>query len=235
MQKEKITAIVLAGGSGKRMGASCKKQYMLLAERPLLYYSLYAFEKSPADEIVLVTNEADYCRQQIIQKYGFQKVTRIVPGGAERYHSVYAGLTAAADSRYVLIHDGARPFLTQDIINRSIEAVRLHGACIVGMPVKDTVKIADKENFAAKTLPRDNVWQIQTPQTFSYPLILDAYQSIINKIPEGVTITDDAMVLEYSGYTKIKLIFGSYQNIKITTSEDLLIAESFLKNREQGC
>lgn len=229
MQKEKITAIVLAGGSGNRMGAACKKQYMLLAGRPLLFYALDAFEISPVDEIILVSNEPDFCRQQIIQKYNLQKVTQIVPGGEERYHSVYNGLAAAAGSRYVLIHDGARPFLTKDIINRSIEAVRLHQACITGMPAKDTIKIADPEGFAAQTPSRDTVWQVQTPQTFSYPLILKAYQSIMKKMPEGIAVTDDAMVLEHTGGTKIKFILGSYQNIKITTPEDLLIAEAFLK------
>ncbi len=229
MKNEKITAIVLAGGSGKRMGAACKKQYMLLAGRPILFYALSAFEKSAADEIILVTNEPDYCRQQIIQKYKLQKVTQVVPGGAERYHSVYNGLIASAGSRYVLIHDGARPFVTEDILKRCIESVKLHQACITGMPAKDTIKIADAEGFAAQTPARDTVWQIQTPQAFSYPLILEAYQKILNKMPEGIVITDDAMVLECTGFTGIKLIQGSYRNIKITTPEDLLIAESFLK------
>lgn len=226
MQKDKITAIVLAGGSGKRMGGDCKKQYMLLAGKPILYYSLKVFQESCVDEIILVTNEKEYCQKEIIQKYHLDKVTQIVPGGAERYHSVYAGLSAIKECDYVLIHDGARPFITQDIINDSIAAVKEHSACVVGMPVKDTIKIADDRNFAKDTPDREKVWQIQTPQTFSYPLILDAYQKVLAEKPAG--ITDDAMIIEYGNYAKVKMIPGSYENIKITTSEDMIIAEAFL-------
>ncbi len=230
MQKDKITAIVLAGGSGKRMGGSCKKQYMLLADHPVLSYSLKTFQKSCVDEIILVTNEKEYCHKEIIQKYHIDKVTNIVPGGAERYHSVYAGLLAAGECSYVLVHDGARPFLTQEMINASIEAVKEYHACAIGMPVKDTIKIADKENFAIKIPARESVWQIQTPQTFSYSLLLKAYQKVLAEQPEG--ITDDAMVIEYGGYTKVKLIRGSYENIKITTPEDMTIAEAFLNRSD---
>lgn len=226
MQNEKVTAIVLAGGSGARMGAACKKQYMLLAGRPLLFYALHAFEQSAVDEIVLVTNEADYCRQEILEKYQIGKVKKIVPGGAERYHSVYAGLLAAEGSRYVLIHDGARPFVTQDIIREAAEGAKRYRACAVGMPVKDTVKIADENGFAAQTPRRDTVWQMQTPQAFSYPLILKAYERVRKENPEG--ITDDAMVVEYAGDAKVKLLRGSYRNIKITTPEDMALAKCFL-------
>lgn len=223
MRNEKITAIVLAAGSGSRMGASCKKQYMSLAGKPLLYYALQAFFKSGVDEIVLVTNEADYCRREIIEKYQIGKVARIVPGGAERYDSVYAGLLASEGSGYVLIHDGARPFVTQEIIQASIEAVKIYGACAVGMPVKDTVKIADTDGFVIQTPKRDSLWQIQTPQSFSYTLIRRAYENLLAKRPEG--ITDDAMAVEYGGYAKVKLLQGSYRNIKITTPEDMIVAE----------
>lgn len=226
MQKDRITAIVLAGGSGKRMGGDCKKQYMLLDGKPILYYSLKIFQESSVDEIVLVTNEEEYCQKEIIQKYHLDKVTQIVPGGAERYHSVYAGLLAIKECDYVLIHDGARPFITQDIVNGSIAAVKEYSACIVGMPVKDTIKIADDRNFTKDTPAREKVWQIQTPQTFSYPLILDAYQKVLAEKPAG--ITDDAMIIEYGNYAKVKMIPGSYENIKITTPEDMVIAEAFL-------
>lgn len=227
MQKEKVTAIVLAGGSGSRMGSACKKQYMLLGKKPLLYYSLRTFQESCVDEIVLVTNEAEYCQKEIIQKYGLDKVTKIVPGGAERYHSVYAGLCAVSECSYVLIHDGARPFVTETMINDSLEAARKYQACIIGMPVKDTIKIADESEFAEQTPERAKVWQIQTPQTFSYPLIRKAYQKVLKEEPNG--ITDDAMVVEYANLAKVKLIRGSYENIKITTPEDMKIAELFLK------
>ena len=171
MQKEKITAIVLAGGSGKRMRAGCKKQYMELGGKPILFYSLKAFEESEVDDIILVTNEAEYCKKNILQKYGLNKVSRIVPGGAERYHSVYNGLISVTGSSYVLIHDGARPCLTQEIIKAAVESVKQYHACVIGMPVKDTIKIADSGNFAANTPDRERVWQIQTPQAFSYPMI----------------------------------------------------------------
>ncbi len=227
MEKEKITAIVLAGGSGKRMGSACKKQYMLLGQKPLLYYSLKTFQKSCIDEIVLVTNEPEYCKNEIIQKYDLNKVTKIVSGGAERWHSVYAGLLAAEQCSYVLIHDGARPFVTENMINDSLAAVREYQACVIGMPVKDTIKVADEREFAEQTPERAKVWQIQTPQTFSYPLIWKAYQKIRKEQPRG--ITDDAMVLEYGNFAKVKLIRGCYENIKITTPEDMEIAELFLK------
>ena len=123
MGKDRITAILLAGGSGKRMGLDCKKQYMLLDGYPLLYYSLKAFQESAVDEIVLVTNEESYCREELIKKYHFDKVKTIVPGGKERYLSVYNGLLEAKETDYVLIHDGARPFVTGEIIQRCIKEV----------------------------------------------------------------------------------------------------------------
>lgn len=227
MQGEKITAIVLAGGSGKRMGSDCKKQYMLLDGKPLLYYSLQTFQKSAVDEIVLVTNEAEYCQRELVDKYHLDKVKKIVPGGAERYNSVYEGLKAASDCDYVLIHDGARPFVTEKMIQDSIQAAREYQACVIGMPVKDTIKIADDAGYAAETPDRSHVWMIQTPQSFSYPLVVKAYEQVLKEQPNG--ITDDAMVVEYCHLAKVKMISGSYQNIKITTPEDIAIAETFLK------
>lgn len=227
MEKETVTAIVLAGGSGTRMGGVCKKQYMQLGHKPLLYYSLKTFQESCVDQIVLVTNEPEYCKEEIIQKYGLDKVKSIVPGGKERCHSVYAGLLAASECSYVLIHDGARPFVTESMIDDSLSAVRNCQACIVGMPVKDTIKIVNEEGFAEQTPQREKVWQIQTPQTFSYPLILNAYRKILKERPEG--ITDDSMAVEYGNFTKVRILQGSYENIKITTPEDMKIAEMFLK------
>lgn len=230
MQTEKITAIVLAGGSGKRMGGTVKKQYMLLAGYPVLYYSLAAFQKSSVDTIILVTNEKEYCQKEIVQAYHFDKVTKIVSGGAERYNSVYAGLLAAEGSSYVLIHDGARPFVSQEMIDHSIEMVKKYRACAVGMPVKDTIKIVDKSGFTVTTPKRETVWQVQTPQTFSYPLILAAYEKVLAKQVEG--ITDDTMVAEYQSDVRVKLIEGSYDNMKITTPEDITVAEALLKTNQ---
>ena len=144
---KKITAIVLAAGKGSRMQSKVPKQYLPILEKPVLFYSLQAFEKSIVDEIVLVTGkeEQEYCRKEIIEKYGFQKVVHIVEGGEERYHSVYQGLLVAKDADYVLIHDGARPLITIDIIHNAFQEVKKTGACVVGMPVKDTIQIVTEE------------------------------------------------------------------------------------------
>lgn len=231
MKKEKVTAIVLAAGQGTRMGGKTAKQYLLLDGRPVLYYALLAFEKSMVDEIILVAGGKDlpFCRTEIVEKYGFSKVTRIVAGGKERYHSVYQGLKAAGGADYVLIHDGARPFVSDDIISRTIEAVKKEKACVVAMPVKDTIKIANEDHYAIETPNRSKVWMIQTPQAFSYDLILHAYEKVLAS--GDAVITDDAMVLEKAENIPVKLVQGSYTNIKITTPEDMKIAEIFLKDR----
>lgn len=225
----RYAAIVLAAGAGKRMNSSVRKQYLELAGKPVLYYSLKAFEQSMVTEIVLVVGvgEIEYCTQEIIKKYGIQKVTAIVEGGKERYHSVYEGLKAVKDAEYVLIHDGARPFVDVDMIARSIECAKSFRACVVGMPVKDTIKIVGIDGFAEETPERKTLWQIQTPQTFEYPLILDAYQKVI--AAGDNTVTDDAMVLERAAGIAVRVIEGGYRNIKITTPEDLVTAEAWLK------
>lgn len=227
----KTTAIVLAAGSGKRMNSKVHKQYLLLKGRPVLYYSLKAFEDSPIDDIILVVGagEIDFCRKEIVEQYGFEKVRAIVEGGKERYHSVYEGLKAAGATDYVLIHDGARPFVSQPIIERTLEAVCEYKACVVGMPVKDTIKIVDEDTFAKETPNRSTVWMVQTPQAFSYSLVYDAYTRML--ADEDAAITDDAMVVERMTDYKVKLIEGSYQNIKITTPEDLDVAEKFFEKK----
>ena len=232
MEKQKYTAIVLAAGSGKRMNSKVHKQYLIIQDRPVLYYSLKVFEDSAVDEIVLVVGKGEekFCRKEIVDKYGISKVKAIVEGGKERYHSVFEGLKQTSDADYVLIHDGARPFVNQDIIRRCMQEVQKYQACVVGMPVKDTIKIADEEGYAKQTPDRKNVWMIQTPQTFSYALIYEAYEEMLKT--EDTAITDDAMVLERIKGKKSKLIEGSYRNIKITTPEDLLIANVYLQHPE---
>ena len=232
MEKQKYAAIVLAAGSGKRMNSKVHKQYLIIQDRPVLYYSLKAFEDSAVDEIVLVVGKGEekFCRKEIVDKYGISKVKAIVEGGKERYHSVFEGLKQTSDADYVLIHDGARPFVNQDIIRRCMQEVQKYQACVVGMPVKDTIKIADEGGYAKQTPDRKNVWMIQTPQTFSYALIYGAYEEMLKT--EDAAITDDAMVLERTKGKKSKLIEGSYRNIKITTPEDLLIANVYLQHPE---
>ena len=232
MEKQKYAAIVLAAGSGKRMNSKVHKQYLIIQDRPVLYYSLKAFEDSAVDEIVLVVGKGEekFCRKEIVDKYGISMVKAIVEGGKERYHSVFEGLKQTSDADYVLIHDGARPFVNQDIIRRCMQEVQKYQACVVGMPVKDTIKIADEGGYAKQTPDRKNVWMIQTPQTFSYALIYEAYEEMLKT--EDTAITDDAMVLERIKGKKSKLIEGSYRNIKITTPEDLLIANVYLQHPE---
>lgn len=229
MNYSKTTAIVLAGGSGKRMGADCKKQYLSLCGKPLLFYALEAFEKSSVDEIILVTNEEEYCRKQIIEPGHIDKVTKIAAGGRERYDSVYQGLCCMTDSDYVLVHDGARPFITSGMIDQMIRAVQEEQACIFGVPAKDTVKIADPDGYVAATPDRSLVWNIQTPQAFSAKILLEAYRR--QRVEQPAGITDDAMLIEYYHLAKIRLLTGSYENIKITTPEDLILAEQIMQNR----
>jgi len=232
---EKTVAIVLAAGKGSRMKSDVHKQYLLIKDRPVLYYSLKAFEDSFVDEIILVTGEEEipYCSKEIVEKYGFAKVTKIVAGGKERYHSVYAGLKAIDSCEYVFIHDGARPFITEQILERAYESVKKEHACVVGMPVKDTIKLADESGYAADTPQRDLLWIIQTPQVFSFSLIKDAYTAFLNReqelLAQGIKMTDDAMVAEMFSDKKIRLVEGSYENIKITTPEDLKVAEALLR------
>lgn len=226
----KITAIVLAAGKGSRMRSDIQKQFMLLGEYPVVYYSLKMFEESRVDNIILVTGEQDieYCRHHIVEKYGFSKINHIVAGGKERYESVYNALKVITESDYVMIHDGARPFITDKMIEESIEAVKRFDACTVGMPVKDTIKLIDDECFGIETPDRRYVYQIQTPQTFRKELLSDCYNKL--ERDKNIAVTDDTMVVErYSG-RKSKVLVGSYTNIKITTPEDIKIAEIFLKN-----
>ena len=226
---ERNTAIVLAAGQGKRMHSKVQKQFLEIQGYPVLYYSLRCFQESPLiQDIILVTGEESisYCKEEIVQKYGFTKVSAVIPGGKERYDSVYAGLCECRDCEYVLIHDGARPFVTEEILKRGLQKVKETGACVIGMPSKDTVKLSDEEGYVKETPNRKCVWTIQTPQIFSYSLIREAHDSIRQK--DMSKITDDAMVVETMCAHPVKLVQGSYENMKLTTPEDLKVAEAFL-------
>ena len=211
------------------MGTKVQKQYLEIQGKPVLYYSLKAFEESKLiDEIILVVGEGqeEYCEKEIVSKYEISKVKKIVQGGAERYHSVWNGLQEI-DKGYVFIHDGARPFVNEEILQRVYDEVLLHKACVVGMPVKDTIKIADGEGYADMTPERSLLWQVQTPQVFETSFVKEAYKKLMQS--DTIKVTDDAMVVEQMLGGKVKLVLGSYENIKITTPEDLEIAEIFLK------
>ncbi len=224
----KTTAIILAAGQGKRMNSEIAKQYLLIANHPVLYYSIKAFQDSEIDQIILVTQQGEeqFVDKEIVLPDRFNKVIQIVAGGKERYHSVYEGLKEINGTDYVLIHDGARPFITPMIINETLVAVRDKKACVVGVPTKDTIKIVNHEQTVIDTPIRDYVWITQTPQAFEYSLILKAYEKLMQQ--SLIQVTDDAMVVEQMLNHPIHMIRGSYYNIKITTPEDLIIAEAMM-------
>lgn len=229
-----FAAVVLSAGSGSRMKSDIPKQYMDLNGKPVIYYSLKAFEDSGFSSIVLVCgkNDVEYCKTEIVEKYGLTKVKAVVAGGKERHHSVYEGLKAVQGADYVFIHDGARPMITTQIIKRLQDVVIKEQTAVAGMPVKDTIKIVDENHYVESTPERKYVWQVQTPQCFSYSIIYEAYESIIMDEEEGIPIppvTDDAMVLSYVSDYEVKMVEADYKNIKITTPEDILIASVFLK------
>lgn len=234
MGQIRIGAIVLAGGKGTRMNSQVQKQYLKLAGKPLILHSLEVFERSQVDTIVLVVGQGERQRVEleILGANRFVKLSAVTEGGRERYHSVYAGLQALQGCDYVLIHDGARPLVTEEIISRAVQGALNYQACVVGMPVKDTIKKADQEGFAVESLDRRCLWQIQTPQAFSYSLIRTAYDWIMEKEERQAGITDDAMAVESYGGCRVKLVEGSYENLKVTTPEDMVIAEALLMSRD---
>ena len=224
-----VSAIVLAAGSGSRMKSKTPKQFMMLNDKPLIYYSLRTFEASVVDEIILVCRyeDMDYCRHEVIEKYDFTKVRKLVAGGKERYDSVSKGLKAVnKKSDIVMIHDGARPFVTNGMILGSISAARRYKACTVAVPAKDTIKVVDENMFGIDTPDRKTLYQIQTPQTFNKKLIEEAYNRM--RADEKRNITDDTMIVERYMDQKVMIIEGSYENIKVTTPEDMKIAEVLL-------
>ena len=229
---QNYTAVVLSAGVGSRMHSDIPKQYMDLDGYPVIYYALRAFEESGVDSIVLVTapEMIEYCRKNIVEKYGFRKVTAIVGGGAERYLSVYEGLKAA-EGEYVLIHDGARPLIDAESIRLCMDTVAREKACVLATPVKDTIKVADEAGYAAQTPDRSTLWAVQTPQCFQRDLLRRAYEQLFVRLKDGslqIPITDEAMIVEQMMGQKVRLIPGRYTNIKITTPEDLDVAALFL-------
>lgn len=240
----KNVAIMLAAGSGKRMQSDVKKQYMEIAGKPLIYYALDTFEKSEIiTDVILVTGEDDisYCREAIVDRFGFTKVRDIVAGGKERYHSVMAGIDAIAamgGCNYVFIHDGARPFITEDVIARLYEDVKTTEACVAAVKSKDTIKIANNADFVVSTPNRNLTWIIQTPQVFEYQLIKEAYGILKEEecgLPcQGIVVTDDAMVVETWTGHKVKLTEASYENIKVTTPDDIALAEVIISRKKHS-
>ena len=230
-------AIVLSAGVGSRMHSDIPKQYMDLNGYPVIYYALRAFDESDVDCIVLVTAPEDvaFCRENIVERYGFAKVRAVVGGGTERYLSVYEGLKAA-EADYILVHDGARPLIDAEDIRLCMDTVAREKACALATPVKDTIKVADADGYAIRTPDRSTLWAMQTPQCFSRELFVRAYDHLFEQMKAGplsVPITDDAMIVEQMTGQKVRLIQGKYTNIKITTPEDLDAAKIFLMNHRE--
>jgi 2-C-methyl-D-erythritol 4-phosphate cytidylyltransferase len=224
-----VSVVIVAGGKGKRMGQDVNKQYIKLGDKEVLAVTIEAFDKVDCvDEIIVVVSDSDieFCSENIIRKYNFRKVKKLVAGGVERQESVYNGLMGCnEETEVVLIHDGARPFVTEKMILDSIEGARSFDACTVAVPVKDTIKIVDEYSTIVSTLKRNELFSIQTPQAFKFDLILKGHKAAIkNKI----LATDDTALIEYMG-KKVKIVMGSYFNIKLTTQEDLIFARAILE------
>ncbi len=229
MDENRTIAIVMAAGRGSRMKSDINKVYLDLLGKPVLYYSLKAFEKSRIHEVIIVVSpgDEDYVQKEIVEAYDLRKVTKIVTGGKERFESVSNGIDACPEEGYIFIHDGARPFILPEQINTCIKETARYKACAVAMPVKDTIRIVDEEGYSSLTPNRNYVWQMQTPQCFLLSEAKKAYKVMMESGDRD--ITDDVMVLERYGNRRSKMIPGSYDNIKLTTPEDMVIGESILK------
>jgi len=225
-------AIIVAAGSGSRMKSNTKKQFMELCGKPVLYYALEAFSGSDViDEIVLVASEEDisYCREALVDRFNIPKVKAIVPGGAERYLSVWNGLREVSEYvGYVMVHDAARPLIKKETIHKAYDMLKQVGACVTGVPAKDTIKQTGLGNVVVATPPRASLWTVQTPQCFGKELLLQAYAALW-KDKENTALTDDAMIVEHYTGAKVYMLEGEYSNIKITTPEDIIIARALLE------
>lgn len=226
-----ISVVIAAAGKGTRMNMSSNKLYARIDNMPVLARSIKAFQDCHIiDEIIPVVSKDDinYCKRHIVESHGFDKVKKIVDGGESRQKSVFKGLNAVdPNCDVVLIHDGARPFIREQVILDSIGAAMKYGASCTAVPVKNTIKISDSEGFIRETPDRGNLWLIQTPQVFRFHTIMSAH---IKAIEDGFEGTDDAILVERAGI-RPKLVMGSYDNIKITTREDLAIAEVIAKKQ----
>lgn len=265
---KKVYAIVLAAGNGSRMGGEIAKQYQPLCGKPVLYYTLSAFERSAADEVVLVVSEqmTEYARREIAERFGFRKVTAVIAGGATRCDSVCAGMRCvrarmesgsfgagecmdmdgaascaggAGGMRgedIVLVHDGARPFVTPELIAKMIDAAQRDACAIPAVPVKDTIKRV-QSGFVGETPERNGLYAVQTPQAFRFSVLWEAFErykertAAAGKAPE---ITDDAMLVESMLGRRIAVAEGDYRNIKLTTPEDMVLARAFLAERGES-
>lgn len=229
---EKVWAVVPAAGIGKRMGMAVKKQFIQLKGKEILIRTLETLASVPEIEGILLMvsrDDLDLC-QHLIHEYQIHKVRDIRIGGSTRQESVFLGLSALPkDCTIVVIHDGARPLATREQIESTISTARQYGGAVLAVPVKDTVKIADKKGFVKETPLRANLWNAQTPQTFRYPDILEGHRHAV--VMGDYTCTDDSQVVEKYLDLPVRIVAGSYENIKITTPDDIEIGERILEAR----
>lgn len=222
--------IIVAAGTGSRMKANINKQFIKLNDKEIITYTIEKFynNKNINDIVIVVKeDEVEFFKKEILVKYNFNNI-KIAYGGKERQDSVYNGIKVLdKNCKYVLVHDGARPFVNEDIINRSLEEVQKYKSVVVGVPVKDTIKVVNNNNDIVDTPNRSTLWSVQTPQTFDYSVIKRAYEDAFDNNFYG---TDDAMLVERIGYT-VKMIYGSYNNIKVTTPEDIDMGIQILNSK----
>ncbi len=233
MLLSKVVAIIAAAGQGKRMGASGNKQYLILRDKPMLAHTLILFQQSKLiHKIILVVGpeEISYCEGELVDRYSLSKAV-VIPGGKERQDSVYLGLQQVGDADLVVVHDGARPLLTEDNLEKVVFAAKEQGAAILAVRVKDTIKIVDDQGLVVSTPPRNRLWAVQTPQAFQRELLQQAYEQA-QRI--GFYGTDEASLVELL-QVPIKVIEGSYENLKVTTREDLSVAEAIMQRRKGLC
>ena len=223
-----VGGIIPAAGKGRRMNHFLPKQFLPLKEHPILYYALKVFEDcEEIEEIVLVVDKQyiDLTQKMIISPYSWKKIKDIVPGGETRQESVYKGLQCGKNWKWVVIHDAVRPFLSLSLLEKVIKEVKRRKAVTLGIPLEDTLKMTNGKGTIKKTVPREFLWRIQTPQAFYYPLILEAHEKAKK---EKFFATDDAGLVEWLG-EKVHIIMGSPLNIKITNPMDLLLAQSIIE------
>ena len=225
---EKVGAIVVAAGTGRRMGGG-DKIFANLAGKPLLAHTVDIFQRCPLIDQVVIVLSKDRLDEgwRLVKEHRWSKVSEVCPGGARRQDSVMEGLQRLSGCQWVVIHDGARPCLSQRLIDEGLNQARQSGAAVPAIPVTDTIKVVSSDYFVAETPTRQHLWSVQTPQVFRCDIINEAYRKA------ELDVTDDATLVENLGYM-VKVYPGSDTNIKVTTPEDLLLAEAFLKNKERG-
>ena len=218
----RVGVVVVAAGMSSRM-EGVDKTFAPMLDIPLVAHCLDGFESfPPVDEIVLVLAEASQERgRELVRSRGYRKVSRVCPGGARRQDSVRAGLEALALCSWVVVHDGARPCFDHALLLRGLDAAQQSGAAVAGVPVKDTIKVISPDNLVSDTPPRETLWAAQTPQVFRYDLLLEAHRNCHQDV------TDDAAMVESLGHP-VRMFLGSYENLKVTTPEDLTIMEALL-------